>query len=96
MKISYNPKTAAVITAATAANDDILFDLKKKIDISKYDDYNKRVFGFISERLLNVYIEKNKDKLKIKELPVYNIEEPLFKQRLGIIKRKMLRFIGFN
>lgn len=75
---------------------DILFDLEKKIDISKYDDYNKRVFGFISERLLNVYIEKNKDKLKIKELPVYNIEEPLFKQRLGIIKRKMLRFIGFN
>ena len=30
MKIAYNPKTAAVITAATAANDDILFDLNAR------------------------------------------------------------------
>lgn len=30
MKISYNPKTAAVITTATAANDDILFDLNAR------------------------------------------------------------------
>ena len=30
MKIAYNPKTEAVITAATAANDDILFDLNAK------------------------------------------------------------------
>lgn len=30
MKIAYNPKTAAVITTATAANDDILFDLNAK------------------------------------------------------------------
>ena len=30
MKIAYNPKTAAVITAATAVNDDILFDLNAR------------------------------------------------------------------
>lgn len=30
MKIAYNPKTAAVITTAAAANDDILFDLNAK------------------------------------------------------------------
>ena len=30
MKIAYNPKTAAVITTATAANDDILFDLNAR------------------------------------------------------------------
>lgn len=37
----------------------ILFDVEKNLDISDYDDYNKRVFGFISERLLMVWLLKN-------------------------------------
>lgn len=46
----------------------ILFTLEKFIDPSKRKGYYKRVFGFISERLLNVYIKKNN--LKIYELPI--------------------------
>lgn len=38
---------------------DILFELEKEIDITQYNGYDKRVFGFISERLLDVYITAN-------------------------------------
>lgn len=48
---------------------DVLFKLEGMIDISDYDAYQARVFGFISERLLNVWVRKNK--LKVKELYVY-------------------------
>lgn len=50
----------------------ILFELECVIDISQYSDYNKRVFGFISERLLNVWIEYNS--LNVKELPIVCLE----------------------
>lgn len=62
---------------------EILFELEKKIDITNYSDYDKRVYGFLSERLFNVWLEEH-DKLKIKELPIINIEEK--KQLLHNIK----------
>jgi lipopolysaccharide biosynthesis glycosyltransferase len=36
---------------------DILQKLEKTIDTSEYDDYQKRVFGFVAERLANVYVD---------------------------------------
>ena len=51
---------------------DILFEVEKKINFSD-DAYQKRVFGFISERLFTLYIFHNK--LKVKELPLLFIKD---------------------
>jgi hypothetical protein len=34
----------------------IFFEMEKTIDVSSYDDYHRRVFGFLSEELLYVFI----------------------------------------
>ncbi len=46
---------------------DILNEVEKRIKISKYP-HQARVFGFMSERLLNVYLEKNKYTIKRYEM----------------------------
>ena len=38
---------------------DILFELEKRVDVSSYDDYNKRLFGFVSEFLQTVWLQVN-------------------------------------
>ncbi len=37
----------------------IFFEMEKRIDVSDYDDYHKRIYGFISEFLLYVYATVN-------------------------------------
>jgi hypothetical protein len=68
----------------------VLFELENYIDITKKDRYNSRVYGFLGERLFNVWIIKNK--IKIKELPVYNVESPIVKQEIiSVIKNIFLK-----
>lgn len=43
---------------------DILFEAEKLIDISKYDSYQKRIWGFIAERLSNCFLEYIRSKNK--------------------------------
>lgn len=51
----------------------ILFELEKKVDLLGYNDYQKRIYGFLSERLLNVYFDYNN--YKVFECGVINTEE---------------------
>ncbi len=68
----------------------VLFELEKRIDISNYTKYEARVYGFLSERLLNVWIEKNH--VKYKEISVVFMEKINWLKKGGdFLKRK---FVG--
>lgn len=63
----------------------ILFSLEEKIPYLNYSIYNQRVFGFLSERIFNIYLEHQK--LKIREYPVVE-KLPVYEQAR---KRKMIQ-----
>jgi hypothetical protein len=72
----------------------LLFEAEKRINISGYDPWQKRVLAFLAERLLNVYVIHNQ--LKIKYEAVYFIEgerniEPQVKKKAII--RNAVKFI---
>ena len=67
---------------------DILFTLEKRIDISSYDAYEKRIFGFLSERLFNVWLERQN--LKKVEVPVVFLENIDWPKKIrDFLKRKI-------
>lgn len=69
---------------------DILFEVEKRLDISNYSTYDARVFGFISERLLDIWIEKNKPVLKT--LPSVNLESQHWPKKIyNFLLRKFFK-----
>lgn len=61
----------------------ILFETEKRIDLSNYTDAEKRIFGFMSEILINVWI-KNK-KLNPYYMPMVKCEQKM-RKTLKILK----------
>ncbi len=47
---------------------DLLFEFERRIDLNNYTDYQKRILGFMAERLLTVWFKKKQ--LNCIELPV--------------------------
>lgn len=72
---------------------DILFALEPMTDMSDYSDYEKRVFGFLSERMLNVWVLHND--LKVKSLKVKNPESS-FKENLRFFLRRQKNKVLFS
>ena len=82
MKRTYGSRFNMFIMRRDLLNDyctwlfDILFEVEKRLDISNYSNYDARVFGFISERLLDVWVIKNQ--YQPLRLPVVNLENQNF------------------
>lgn len=69
---------------------DILFTLEGRIDITDYSTYEARVFGFISERLLDVWV--NYQGKSYREFPVAFLEKQHWLSKgTKFLKRKFIR-----
>lgn len=66
---------------------DILFELEKEVKISEYP-YQARVFGFMSERLLNVYVYHNN--LKVKYNSIIFIDDTFRGKKNSLIKERLI------
>lgn len=69
---------------------DVLFEAEKRLDISDYSVSDKRVFGYLAERLMDVYLETNH--VKYRECAVVNLERQHWLQKgFRFLKRKFLK-----
>ena len=68
---------------------DILFRAEQVLDISAYSTEDRRVFGFLGERLLDVWIERNQ--YTWKEVPMINLEDQHWiRKGMAFIRRKWM------
>lgn len=66
----------------------ILFELERRLDITNYSEYDSRVFGFVAERLLDVWLEK--ENMVFSEMKVYATERTSWiKKGIAFVWRKI-------
>ncbi|MBQ6594763.1 MAG: DUF4422 domain-containing protein [Clostridia bacterium] len=72
---------------------DVLFELERRLDISSYSANDARVFGFVSERLLDVWIET--ERLPYRDIPYVFMEDQNWLTKGGnFLRRKFLGKTG--
>ena len=68
---------------------DVLSELERRLDVSSYSAYDARVFGFVSERLLDVYVKARR--VKYAEMPVMHLESEHWPRKIAkFLARKFL------
>ena len=70
----------------------VLFTLEKDVDMTGYSPYERRLYGFLSERLLNVWVRHNN--LVVVHTAVTQTEMPLL-ERLSLVRRRLTNRIRF-
>ena len=70
----------------------ILTECESRIDLSCYNPVQKRIYGYMAERLLNVYTYKNCRKIKKLNIYKFDNEKPknLFMTALKVVRRTVL------
>lgn len=72
----------------------ILFEAKKEINIEHYNAVQGRIWGYMSERLLSVYVRH--ERMNVKHFPIYWINDDViqksFINRMTVYYRYMLSF----
>ena len=71
----------------------ILEEAERRIDLTGYNDYQKRIFGFISERLLNVYVLARH--LNVRHMPILQTEMST-KDRMRLSLRRQKNRLLFS
>lgn len=69
---------------------DVLFKVEDKIDISEYSVQDARVFGFLAERLMDVWITANKNKF-VESRWIQIGDRKIFSKIFNLLKRKFLK-----
>ncbi|MBT8903518.1 glycosyltransferase [Lactobacillus delbrueckii subsp. bulgaricus] len=67
----------------------ILFKLEKETDLSDRSKYQQRMYGFMSERLEDVWLKHNEYNSEVRELPIYFVLDTKLK---SILKSEKKRF----
>ncbi len=71
----------------------VLFELEKHVDMTGYTPYEQRLYGFLSERLMNVWVAYKG--LRVDTLRVINTEQPL-KDTLRLLARRQKNRLFFK
>lgn len=73
----------------------ILAEVEKRINITEYNTFQKRIFGYMSERLLLVYVRKNNLKVHYYPIVFFNDSIPNNSNTLYLLK-KIVKNITFT
>lgn len=73
---------------------DILFELEKQIDVSKIEPFQARLFGRVSEILLDVWLNTNK--IKIKEINYVQIGPYNFWKKVKVFLKAKFLGVSYN
>lgn len=71
----------------------VLEKVEKNINLEARDEYQKRVFGFLAERLQNVYVYKHSK--KVKYLPVVFFDDKVTNSKVTLYN-KLLNYLIFK
>lgn len=72
----------------------VLAELEARLDISGYSEYDRRVFGFIGERLMDVWVET--EQISYTECSVIHIELQHWLKKGGAFLKRKFRFQSAN